>query len=126
MVTNQPISPAPPRVCLDQDGSFEREAVAGVPIKMKYSSKLIKGIRWQFRKKSIARVFREIIRDMWDAVRLFFVGMFCVIVSPIFFSLAAPIRIAVWMLSPFLAPIFMKVPDSVWVKIGAISRKEGE
>ena len=34
MVTNHTISPAPPRVCLDQDGSFERVAEAGVPIKM--------------------------------------------------------------------------------------------
>lgn len=61
MVTNQPISPAPLRVCLDQDGSFERAAAAGVPIKMKsakgkgqstYSEKL-RDPRWQKKRLEI-------------------------------------------------------------------------
>lgn len=73
----------------------------------------------------MASVLREAWSDMRDAVSAFFAGLLCVVVSPVLLVLAAPMRVVVWMLSPFLAPFFMKVSDAVWGKIGAISRKEG-
>ena len=90
---------------------------------MNYTTKLITGIRRQFRKKSIARVFREIGRDMLDACQAFCRGLLCVTAAPILFVLAAPIRIAIWMLSPFLSPLFMRVPDSVWANLDSILKK---
>ncbi len=45
MVTNHTISPAPLRVCLDQDGSFERAAAAGVPFS-RMSLQMIQAVKF--------------------------------------------------------------------------------
>jgi len=89
---------------------------------MTYTTKLITGIRWQFRKKSIARVFREIWSDMKDALLAFPRGLLCVMASPVFLLLSPPLRLLVWMLSPFVCP-FMKVNTEVWVSLDSTLKK---
>jgi len=94
--------------------------------KMTYKSKLIAGIRWQFRKKSIARVFREIWGDIRDAIAAFFRGLLCVAASSIMLVFGPPIRILVWLLAPFLSPLFFKTPDAIWLNLDSMLKKQSD
>ena len=83
---------------------------------MNYFEKMLIGMKWQFRRKSISRVGREIINDMREMAVTFCRCAVGVILAPVAFVLAAPARILVWMLSPFISPL-LKVSTEVWASL---------